>query len=274
VEQATGSRTSGDAFANRDADAVHVWLIGGTTPHPALERLYAVLDPGELLRADACITEAHRREFVVAHAAVRCIVGERLDVPPAQIRWAIGPHGKPELRGAGQGLQVNLSHSGGFCMVALTRSRRVGVDVQTVVADSAAVALARRYFPPQEARLVLDCDGGEGGDGGERGEGREERTELFARLWARKEAVVKAAGSRLSQGFAVPVHGPVPMTVDFRANPAPGSYRVADLEAPQGCRAAVALSGGGDFRVAQHQWRWPGTLSAHAATSPHGAAPL
>jgi 4'-phosphopantetheinyl transferase len=269
VEQTTGSRTSGGAaFVSRDADAdtVDVWLIGDGAPHPALEPLQAVLDQGEQLRANACSTEAGRREFVVAHAAVRCIVGERLGVPPAQIRWTRGPHGKPELCGPGEALmRVNLSHSGGLCMVAVTGSRRVGVDVQTVGADRAAAALARRYFPPHEARLVL------GGEDGERGE---DRAELFARLWARKEAVVKAAGSRLTQGFAVPVHGSAPLTVELRADPAPGLYRVADVEAPHGYRAAVALSGDEGFRVVRHRWTWPGTLSAHPATSPHGAVPL
>ena len=262
MEQATGTRASvGGALVSRDTDAdtVDVWLVGDDLPHPALEPLHAVLDPGEQQRANACTTEAGRREFVVAHAAVRCIVGERLGVPPAQIRWTIGPHGKPELCGVDAGLRVNLSHSGGLCMVAVTGSRHVGVDVQTVVADRAAAALARRFFPPYEARLVLNGD---------------DRTELFARLWARKEAVVKAAGSRLSQGFAVPVHGSVPLTVELRADPAPGLYRVADVEAPRGYRAAVALSGDEGFQVVRHRWTWPGTLTAHPATSPHGAVPL
>jgi 4'-phosphopantetheinyl transferase len=162
-------------------------------------------------------------------------------------------------------------------MVAVTGSRRVGVDVQTVVAERAAVALARRYFPLHEARLVLGGEGGEDSDvrgDSEDGERGEDRAELFARLWARKEAVVKAAGSRLTQGFAVPVHGSVPLTVDLRADPAPGLYRVADVEAPRGYRAAVALSGGEGFRVVRRRWTWPGTLSAHPATSPHGAVPL
>ena len=108
---------------NENTDAVDVWLIDRGSPHPALERLCALLDPGERLRADACATEEDRRRYVLAHAAVRCIVGERLGVAPTRIRWGIGPHGKPDLLGAGEGPQVNLSHSGDLCMVAVTSAR-------------------------------------------------------------------------------------------------------------------------------------------------------
>ena len=157
--------------------------------------------------------------------------------------------------------QVNLSHSGDLCMVAVTSSRRVGVDVQRLAPSSAAAALARRYFPPAEARLVLDVDGAE------------DRTDLFARLWVRKEAVVKAAGARLTQGLAVPVHGSAPVVVDFHPDSAPGRYRIADVETPQGYRAAIALSGGEAFEVVQRRWTWPGASSPHAATSLRGGVP-
>jgi 4'-phosphopantetheinyl transferase len=192
------------------------------------------------------MTAPDRRRFIVAHAAVRHIVGRRVGVPAEQLRWSIGAHGKPEVRGTGEGLRVNLSHSGGLCMVAVTDARPVGVDIQSLVADATATALGRRYFPAAEARLVHAAPDGGG------------PAALFARLWARKEAVVKAAGTRLALGLAVPVHGACPLTVEMEEDGVPGSYRVTDVAAPEGYRAAVALAGDGAFLVRLHEWSWSG----------------
>jgi len=234
-------------------DQVDVWLVGEGVPDPGLDFLYAVLDTAERHRANTAMTPVDRRRFIVAHAAVRHVVGRHLGVPPEQLRWTAGPHGKPELRGAGAGLRVNLSHSGGLCMVAVSDSRPVGVDIQSLVADATARALARRYFPPLEARLVHDAAEGA-------------PAALFARLWARKEAVVKAAGSRLAFGLAVPVDGTCPLTVEMDADVSPRRYRVTDLAAPEGFRAAVALAGDEAFRVTAHQLTWSGVGDSAAAT--------
>ena len=236
---------SGDDGIAAAADLVDVWLVGEDVPDPGLDLLYAVLDPAERHRADTAMTAPDRRRFVVAHAAVRQIVGRRLGVPAEELRWSIGPHGKPELRGTGEGLRVNLSHSGGLCMVAVTDSRAVGVDIQSLISDATATALGRRYFPEAEARIVHAARGGG-------------PAALFARLWARKEAVVKAAGTRLALGLAVPVHGPCPLTVELDADGVPGSYRVTDVAAPEGYRAAVAVAGDEAFRVMLHPWSWSG----------------
>jgi 4'-phosphopantetheinyl transferase len=242
-----------------DPDVVDVWLIGDGTQHPELALLYPLLDPAERRRADAAISQEDREEFTVAHAAMRYIVGSRLGVPAEQVRWTIGLHGKPEIHGADAGPRVNLSHSRGLCMVAITGSRHVGVDVQGLISESAATALARRFFPPYEARLVADAEGGEG------------RAGQFAQLWARKEAVVKAAGFRLIQSLAVPVHGAGPVTVRLTGDARSRSYRVADIETPSGHRAAVALEGDGDFQVVLRRWTWPGVGRVDAATHPQEA---
>lgn len=247
----TGGEVAAAAAA---ADPVDVWLVDDDVPGPGLEFLCTVLDPAERQRANTAMTAADRRRFIVAHAAVRHVVGDRLGVPPENLRWAIGAHGKPELRGTGEGLRVNLSHSDGQCMVAVSASRPVGVDIQCLVADATAVALARRYFPALESRLVQEAADGS-------------PAVLFARLWARKEAVVKAAGTRLSLGLAVPVHGVCPLTVAMDVDGVPESYRVVDVAAPEGFRAAVALAGDAAVRVMLHQLIWSAADGATASTS-------
>jgi 4'-phosphopantetheinyl transferase len=241
---------SADGPADGSADAVQVWLVGDQRPERALADLLAVLDAGERQRADACRSADDRRRFVTAHAAARHIVAARLGAPPGEIRWTRGPHGKPELTGRWSGLQVNLSHSGEVAMVAVTRSRRVGVDIQRVLPHLDCVAMARRYFPAEEVGLVRAAP-----DAGD-------RADRFARLWARKEALVKAHGGRLTQGLRIPVTDPGTPAAERSPGGRPEDawsrdYRIADVAAPPGYRAAVALAGPADYEVTRHRWTWP-----------------
>ncbi|WP_371483639.1 4'-phosphopantetheinyl transferase superfamily protein [Kitasatospora sp. NBC_00315] len=227
-------------------DTVRLWLVPDQWPGAALAGLLAVLDPEERRRAEACRSADDRRRFVLAHGAVRHLVARRLGVAPEEIRWRRGPHGKPELAGPFTGAEVNLSHSGSVAMVALCSSRRVGVDVQRVLPRLDATAMAERYFPPEEARFVRTADG------------PDSRAERFARLWARKEALVKAHGGRLTQGLRIPLLDGGAGSTDHPADSWSRDYRVADVAAPPGYRAAVALSGTGAFRVTVGRWTWPG----------------
>ena len=174
------------------ADTVEVWLIDCRAAFAAVDGLLALLGPREHRRAEACLSQEDQREYVIAHAAVHCIVGERIGVAPAQVTWRIGPHGKPHLSGHPRSVEVNLSHSGGLCMVAVSASRPVGVDIQRLATGTTPVALARRYFPAHEARLVLEADDAVAGHDTAAASGAMARPELFARLWTRKEAFVKA----------------------------------------------------------------------------------
>jgi 4'-phosphopantetheinyl transferase len=232
-----------DADVDADVDEVEVWVVAG--PGPAEAELFAVLDAEERERAAAYRSAVDRRRFVLAHGALRHIVAARLGAPAGELRFRRGPHGKPELAGRWQGAQLNLSHSAEVAMVALSAARPVGVDVQQVLPRLDAAAMARRYFPPQEAGHV-----GAAPDA-------LTRAERFARLWARKEALTKAHGGRLAQALRVPVpDGPPPPDLPARDAWSRG-YRLTDVPAPPGYRAAVALAGDAAFTVAQHHWTGP-----------------
>ncbi|MET7396072.1 4'-phosphopantetheinyl transferase superfamily protein [Dactylosporangium sp. NPDC005572] len=202
---------------------VELHLVDAATTATDLE----LLDEAELRRYESMQHPVDRHRFAVAHAAVRRIVAVRLGVDPAEVRWTRGPNGKPELDGGA--VRVNLSHSGDLILVALTAARAVGVDLQQVLPTLDVAAMATRFFPPGEASLVAR-------DGPER----------FAELWARKEAVVKAAGDRLTRGLSLPVAGDPPPVVEHDGR----RYTLADVAAPPGFRAAVALAGQSPFQVA------------------------
>lgn len=217
-------------------DVVHVWLTRDDVPDAVLARFYAVLDAQERARADAYLRARDRRRFVVAHAAARSIVGEHVGVPADRVRWRIGRHGKPRVAGPGRGIEVNLSHSGGLCAVAVSPDRPVGVDIQHISPTLDVAAMARRYYSTAEVRFVLG------------GESAAVRSGRFTLLWARKEAVVKAAGDRLMRGMPVSVLERGVVELGDRA------HRFADLTAPTGYRAAVALRGEQPYHVVESWW--------------------
>lgn len=221
--------------------AVRVWLVREQEYRPGLA---AVLDAGERRRAAAYREEVTRRRWVLSHAALRMVAGAVLGVDPAALAWTVGTHGKPEL----PGLHVNLSHSGGLAMVAVCAQGRVGVDVQQIVPGLDVLGMAERYFPADEAAHV-----GSGQGSGER----------FAALWSRKEALVKAAGGRLTQALPVPVLGR-DVVGYYGAAGQVGRYRVADVAAPEGYRAAVAVAGEDEIEVEYGVWEAPATAEEPA----------
>lgn len=193
--------------------------------------LYGLLDERERSRANGW-RWAERRRYVVAHGAARLILGDRLGEPPATLRYTYGAQGKPAI----EGVQMSLSHSGEFCMLAVSEHRPVGVDIQQLASGIEPVSMAARYFPLAEARFVAVA-------------GPVEQAVRFARLWARKEALTKAVGGRLIPSLSVPVW------VARRSIIIRG-FRITDVVAPPGFRAAIALAGRASFRASVRRWRW------------------
>lgn len=168
---------------------VHVWCVrldGGE-----LARAGDVLSHDERSRAARFHFEHDARRFSRSHQALRTILARYLDVEPAMLRFAAGPHGKPALDPPSL-LRFNLSHSGERALVALAWGREVGVDIEDrrdpkrQHHDAASLlALARATFSDAEVQMLEALE-----------PPAVERA--FFRCWTRKEAFVKAMGRGLS----------------------------------------------------------------------------
>jgi 4'-phosphopantetheinyl transferase len=177
---------------------------------------------------------------MVAHGAVRTIVGRRLGLQPRQVPWTAGHNGKPALTDGPD--EVSLSHSGDLAVLAISR-RGVGVDVEQITPGLETAALARRFSPAEAAGLQAMPAA--------------RRAPAFTAMWTRKEALVKAAGSRLGHGLGVEIdHDAVVRLPGDRRR-----HRVRDLPdipllpGDRGdYRAAVALAGVSPYHVRVHHW--------------------
>jgi 4'-phosphopantetheinyl transferase len=172
------------------ANAVHVWRASLDIDRATQEKCASLLSNEERERAERFVVERDRISYVAAHGFLRDVLARYLACEPDAIQFSNDPHGKPAISDpqSPNSLAFNLSHSHGVGVVAITRGREIGVDVENIRPEFASEAVAKRYFSAQEVdeleRLAL-----------------ERRAEGFFLCWTRKEAYVKALG----EGLRIPL---------------------------------------------------------------------
>jgi len=160
------------------------------------ERLQEVSEPIRT-RAERMVRREDARRLLAAHHATRWLLARTLDRRPEELAFSTDLRGKPYLRDGS--LHFNLSHSGPWALLGVSRSRAIGVDVEELRAVPAAEALARDHFTAAE-REAWEASG------------PSVRDRTFLRVWTRKEACAKALGA----GLLVP-----PRRLDVGASPGP-----------------------------------------------------
>jgi 4'-phosphopantetheinyl transferase len=83
------------------------------------------------------------------------------------------------------GLEFNLSHSENRLLIAVSRNRSVGVDIEKPICPPAFRKIAARFFAASENELLL------------RAKDVCESEDLFLRIWTCREALIKAMGNTL-----------------------------------------------------------------------------
>ena len=99
-------------------------------------------------------------------------------------RYLEGRHGKPSLADHPE-IHFSISHSSHFVACAMADCE-IGIDIQHLVKVNEP--LMRRVLSDEELEMVMAQQG-------------EERQMLFARLWALKEAYLKAVGTGITDDF-------------------------------------------------------------------------
>ncbi|NUP04960.1 MAG: 4'-phosphopantetheinyl transferase superfamily protein [Polyangiaceae bacterium] len=188
----------------------------------------SLLNDAEVARAGEFRFRADSDRFTAARGLARRLVGEHLQRDAKTLAFCEGPHGKPAIVDADD-WRFNVSHSGDWVLVAIARGREVGVDVELVQPDLEIMDIAPSVFTSSELN-ALGCLP------------VEHRRAAFYRLWARKEAVLKAWGTgfsleatRVDIGFAEPG---APLVVRVPGFP---PVKVADVAVDERHAGAVAV---------------------------------
>jgi 4'-phosphopantetheinyl transferase len=165
---------------------VHVWRVTLDSKATRLRRLERHLSADERARAARFRFDRDRSYFIAARGLLREIVSLYLNTLPNQLSFRYGAHGKPHLVQEGYSdLRLNVSHSSGTALFAVTQGREVGVDIEHISPDIPVEKLAETVFSAPEKHALSGLDG------------NSERAAFF-RFWTRKEAYIKADGRGVS----------------------------------------------------------------------------
>jgi 4'-phosphopantetheinyl transferase len=221
-----------------NSNEAHVWRVLLDVTTVEFESLSGVLSADELARAERFHFERDQKCFIVARGILRMILGSYLNKHPAKICFEYSSHGKPMLahNPGDDSICFNLSHSGAFALYAITLSKKIGIDIESIRDDVSIEQVARQFFSQNEISSLENID-------------INKRSELFFQYWTRKEAFLKASGEGISftmeQCDVSLISGRVlsPVTVKD-SNSEISSLYVQDLFPGNGYAAAIALEGG------------------------------
>jgi 4'-phosphopantetheinyl transferase len=193
----------------------------------------AVLSSDERARANRFIFQRDRLRFIVRRAQLRKLLGERLGIAAAHVRFSRTAHGKPFIAEPfdRSGVTFNVSHSGDLSVYAFASNTDVGIDVETIriVEEAervASVAFSRREYETYERLPARD------------------KPAAFFSCWTRKEALVKAMGTGLPyplDGFDVSLapHEP-PRLLRLGTSDGDSGWQMHSFSPARGFIAAIA----------------------------------
>lgn len=181
----TWSIVAGSAAATaRPIGTLH--LVDLSADVAKVRMLGSLLNEQEQERAARFHFETDRARYIIGRARLRQHLARILDMDPHRICFEYGSQRKPRLSTVhGSDLQFNLSHSGRWGLIGLTRARDIGVDIEEKVSLSDMDDLAARVFSEHEHTIY-------------RAAATERRAATFYNCWTRKEAFVKAVGDGLT----------------------------------------------------------------------------
>ena len=168
--------------------SIHIWQFPLTISDGSLDNFATLLSEDERIRAARFRFEKDARRFTVARATVRTILGSYFKVSDRDLRFDYSRHGKPALADDTTDIRFNVSHSSDLAMLAVTRGRDVGVDLEITRDDVEIDQLTTRFFSEHECAALREIS-------------NTQRLRAFFRCWTSKEAFLKAQGIGLSRSL-------------------------------------------------------------------------
>ncbi len=229
--------TGHDADGPNGQSRIDVHFLRLDPPAERIRALRGLLSPDEVVRADRLRYAPHGERFTAGRGQLREVLGSFLGIHPAGVRFRYSEHGKPFLSGPDCGLFFSISRSSSRGMLAVTRSRRVGLDLEAVVPRIGQMWLARDVLSSTEQRELAALP-------------EPQRLGAFFRCWTRKEAALKA----IEGG---PCIDPRDFTMPLAPAPAPihvQGWTILDLRVEGPYCASLAVEGDTIGPVVYRRW--------------------
>jgi 4'-phosphopantetheinyl transferase len=165
---------------------IQIWQALNEVDQEDYWKLKELLSADETQRAAAFRFGRHRMQYVIGRSLLRILIAAYVQEDARALRFRHTAKGKPELLSDNEsGLHFNIAHSGRIILLAFTRNRKIGIDIEEIRENIEIEEIAERFFSPPErsylASLPLSL-----------------RYDEFFRCWTRKEALLKGTGDGLS----------------------------------------------------------------------------
>jgi 4'-phosphopantetheinyl transferase len=151
---------------------------------------FNVLNDQERSRAFSFRNVSDGIRFASTRAVLREMLASETGIDARSIQLVTSTHGRPSLdpKQSSASIDFNVSHSGGYGLIAWSKVRRVGADIEERREDLFWPELAKIVFGPEDEKRVYATP-------------IPERRALFFDIWVAKEALLKALGTGIGAGF-------------------------------------------------------------------------
>ncbi len=169
---------------------IHVWLsfYDEIVDLGLRARYRELLSSKEKMQEGRFYFARDRLRYLVTRVLVRTVLSRYAFINPTEWIFITNPHGRPEVCNA-EAKDVNLSfsvsHTHHLIVLAVTKHRSLGVDVENIISCEAPIDVAVRFFAPAEVSALMAVP-------------RHQRQYRFFEYWTFKEAYIKARGVGLS----------------------------------------------------------------------------
>jgi 4'-phosphopantetheinyl transferase len=162
---------------------VHIWHVNLDLLAPGPS--FLLLSSEERARVERFHFKRDGIRFGVCRSTLRRILGSYLAGAPESLEFVFSAHGKPALKESAVPLEFNVSHSREIALIALTKGKPVGVDVEAIRYDFSVVDVAVDVFSARELPRFCSLPS-------------DTQRLTFFETWAAKEAYLKALGTGFS----------------------------------------------------------------------------
>jgi 4'-phosphopantetheinyl transferase len=143
-----------------------------------------ILLQDELERFNRTDSKAQHERKIAGRAQLRRILSLYTSTDPSKISFEYGQNQKPSLPRHSD-LSFNLSHSENMGLIAVTYSRRIGIDLEYLEAERPFSNIAERFLTKKENGFINKHP-------------EQHRPLAFYRIWTLNEAYLKALGTGFS----------------------------------------------------------------------------
>lgn len=139
----------------------------------------------EQKRSDRFYSRTYQKTYLFSHALLRLILAKKLEMDPGNLTFYNDKNDKPQLKD--NKAYFNISHTRDSFAIAIARDFPVGIDLEGIKDNINYRSIIKNYFGKKEREYILHSES--------------KAIEKFYLLWTRKEALLKAIGTGLTNNL-------------------------------------------------------------------------